>query len=192
MSCKLTTDVTFADCTNLEAGGTTGLAYGIDIEDFRTATVTREPDGTITNIVLTTPGAKAVKYDLPNGATVPTSPLTVNNGGKSGFAHSVGMFVPTKDQATKKEIAGYANFGAMVWVVILDASVVANTYGSDVGLTLTAYDEIASDPSKGGGLDTVWSTPADKTFESLPPVTTLSTDRAGTIAMLELLLVAVP
>lgn len=60
------------------------------------------------------------------------------------------MFVPTKDQATKKEIAGYANFGAMVWVVILDASVVANTYGSDVGLTLTAYDEIASDPSKGG------------------------------------------
>lgn len=80
MSCKLTTDVTFADCTNLEAGGTTGLAYGIDIEDFRTATVTREPDGTITNIVLTTPGAKAVKYDLPNGATVPTSPLTVNNG----------------------------------------------------------------------------------------------------------------
>jgi hypothetical protein len=118
--------------------------------------------------------------------------MTQNNGGKSGFAHSVQMFLPTKSQAIKKQLAGYANFGRMVWIVVLDSSVVANVFGDDMGLRLAAYDELPNDPAKGGGIDTTWSTPTDATLENMPPKTVLDTNRADTLTLLEGLMTPVP
>lgn len=181
-----------ADCVSLESGGVSGAAYGIDYEVWKRATITESADGTITAITLTETGDQAIKYDLPYGASVPSTPFTQNNGGKSGFSHSVQMFLPTKLQAIKKELAGYGNFGRMVWIVVLDASVVANVFGNDMGLRLSAYDELPNDPAKGGGIDVTWSTPTDATLENLPPRTFFTTDRATTLAALETLLTPVP
>lgn len=188
---KLTSDFIPASCTALEIGGVSGKLFLINYDDWITATVTRAADGTITAAALTTTGAKAVEYDLPRGAPIVTSPLTINNGGKSGWSHSVQAFIPTKLQALKQELACLANYGRVVAVVVLDSGVVANVYGNDVGLQMTAYEEAPNDPSKGGGLDITLSTPADVTLENLPPVTFLSTDRATTLLALDALKVAV-
>ena len=102
------------------------------------------------------------------------------------------MFLPTKDQAIKAKLAGYANFSRMVWITVLDATVTANVLGNDVGMRISAYDELPNDPSKGGGIDITFSTPTDATMENLPPVTFFDTDRATTIAALEALLTPVP
>jgi hypothetical protein len=192
MACKLDTDLSFVNCTDLEVGGVSGAVYGIDFEDWRATNPTTDPDGTITAITLIGSGTKAVKYDLPYGAPIASTPFTQNNGGKSGWAHTLQMFLPTKDQSTKSELAGYANFSRMVWIVVLDASVTANVFGNDVGLRMSAYDELPNDPAKGGGIDVTFSTPTDATMENLPPVTFFNTDRATTIAALEALLTPVP
>lgn len=191
-NCVLTTDILPADCVSLELGGVSGLAYGIDYEVWKRANITRDVDGTITDIVLTTTGDKAVKYDLPYGASILSTPFTQNNGGKSGFAHTVQMFLPTKDQAIKRELAGYGNFGRIVWIVVIDASVTANVFGDDIGLRLSAYDELPNDPVKGGGLDATFSTPTDATLENLPPKTFFNTDRATTLLALDALITPVP
>lgn len=186
-NCVLTTDILPTDCTSLEKGGVSGAAYGIDYEAWKRATITQSSDGTITDIVLAN-GDYAVKYDLPYGASIPSSPFTQNNGGKSGFAHSIQMFLPTKLQALKKELAAYGNFGRIVWIVVLDSSVVANVFGNDMGLRLAAYDELPNDPAKGGGISVTWSTPTDATLENLPPLTCFDTNRADTLSLLDSLI----
>ena len=191
-TCKITDDLIPSDCTSLEIGGVSGKAYGINYVDWQTATITRGADGEITAIVLTEPTAFAVVFDLPRGASIPSTPLTVNAGGKSGFMHGVQMFLPVKDQATKKQLAGMINYGRMVWIVVLDSSIVANVFGNDVGMVVSAYDELPNDPSKGGGIDVTFTTPSDVTLENLPPVTFFDTDRATTLAALETLRTPVP
>jgi hypothetical protein len=190
--CKLTLDFAPVDCTTLEIGGVSGKAYGINYADWLTANITTAPDGTISAIVLTETGAKAVEYDLPRGASVPSTPLTVNNGGKSGFSHTIEMFVPTKAQDFKNEIMANVNYSRMVWIIVLDSGIVAQVFGNDVGLVLSAYDELPNDPSKGGGLMLTWATPTDVTLENKAPVTFGDGDRATTLAALEALTVAVP
>lgn len=188
---KLETDFSPVDCTSLEIGGVTGKLYLIDYIDWLTATVTRDTDGSISAIALTNQGAKAVEYDLPRGASVPSTPLTINNGGKSGWAHTVQAFIPTKDMAIKKELACYVNYRRVVAIVVLDSSIVAQVFGADIGLQLTAYEEAPNDPSKGGGLDVTFTTPADVTLENLPPSTFFDTDRTTTLEALTALKTAV-
>ena len=190
-NCPITTDLLPSDCTSLEIGGVSGAVYGIDFEVWKRATITADVDGSISAISLTQTGDKAVKYDLTYGAPIPSTPFTQNNGGKSGWAHTLQMFLPTKDQEIKKELAGYANYGRIIWIVVLDASVTANVYGNDVGMRISAYDELPNDPAKGGGIDVTFSTPTDATLENLPPVTFFDTDRATTIAALDALIVPV-
>lgn len=191
--CKISTDFAPANCIDLESGGVSGNLFLINWEDWLTATITRDPvTMQISSIVLTNQGAKAIKYELTRGASVLTSPLTVNNGGKSGYMHSVATFIPTKDQAVKAELTKLINFGRVIAIPVLDSSVVTNVYGSDVGLAMTAYEEAPNDPSKGGGLQVTFTTPADVTMENLPPVTFFDTDRATTLAALEALLTPVP
>ena len=183
MACDIITDYSPANCVALEIGGVSGKAYGINYKDWITATITRdETTGAITAVVLTTIGAKAVEYDLPRGASITGSPLTVNDGGKSGFAHSVQMFIPTKDAAIRAELATKMNYGRMVWIIVLDSTIVGQVFGNDVGLQLTAFEEVNNDPSKGGGMDVTFTTPADVTLENLPPVEFFDTDRATTEA----------
>lgn len=192
MSTIITTDFSPANCTDLEVGGVNGVAYGINYSDWLTATVTRDAStGAISAVVLTETGSKAVKYELTRGAIPTATPLTVNNGGKSGFAHTVPMFIPTKDAAIRQEIVTKMNFGRMVWIVVLDSGIVSQVFGNDVGLSLTAFEEANVDPSKGGGFDATFSTPADVTLENLPPVEFFVTDRAATLVALEALLTPV-
>ena len=186
--CVLNTDLLPSDCTSLGIGGVSGAVYGIDFEQWKRANVTADADGTISAIALTQTGDKAVKYDLTYGAPIPSTPFTQNNGGKSGWSHTLQMFLPTKDQSIKKELAGYANYGRMIWIVVLDSDVTANVYGNDVGMRISAYDELPNDPAKGGGIDVTFSTPTDATLENLQPVTFFNTDRATTIAALEALI----
>lgn len=189
---KLTTDFDPVNCVDLEQGGVTGKLYLINYDDWLTATVTKDAVGGISSIVLTNTGAKAVRYTLTRGATVPTTPLTVNNGGKSGYLHTVLTFIPTKDQAIKFELTNLINFGRVVAIVVLDSSVVTNVYGQDMGLVVSTYEEAPNDPAKGGGIQVTFSTPADTTLENLPPSTFLDTDRATTIAALDALIIPVP
>lgn len=189
--CKLDTGFNPADCVSLEQGGVTGALYLINYDDYLTATVTRGVDNEITAIVLTTVGAKAVKYDLTRGASIPTNPATINTGGKSGFLHTVLSFIPTKDMKVKTELTRLLNFGRVIAIVVLDSSVVANVYGNDLGLSLATYEEAPNDPAKGGGIQFTLATPADVTLENLPPATFFDTDRAITLAALEALLVPV-
>jgi len=189
--CKITAGFSATDCVSLEQGGVSGDLYLINYEDYLTATITEDPDKTITDIVLTTTGAQAFKFELTRGASVLTSPLTVNNGGKSGYLHSVAAFIPTKDQATKTDLTNLINFGRVIAIPVLDSTVVANVFGNDMGLSMTAYEEAPNDPSVGGGLQITLSTPADTTLENLPGRTFFDTDRATTIANLEALLVPV-
>lgn len=190
-NCDITLGFSVTDCNGLEQGGTAGDLYLINYNDYLTATIVRDPDGTITSITLTTTGAQAFKYELTRGAPVLTSPLTVNNAGKSGYLHNVGAFIPTKDQATKSDLSNLINFGRVIAIPVLDSTVVANLFGNDMGLSMTAYEEAPNDPSVGGGLQITLSTPADTTLENLPAVTFGSGDRATTIAALEALLVPV-
>ena len=179
------------DCVGLEQGGVTGDLYLINYNDYLTATITEDVDKTITDIVLTTVGAQAFKFELTRGGAVLTSPLTVNNAGKSGYLHNVGAFIPTKDQATKTDLSNLINFGRVVAIVVLDSTVVANVFGNDIGLSMTAYEEAPNDPSVGGGLQITLSTPGDTTLENLPGRTFFDTDRATTLANLEALLIPV-
>ena len=192
MSCKINEGLSFVDCTDLEIGGVQGTVYIIDYDVWKRATITKDTNGEISNIVLTQTGDAAYPYVLTRGAPILTSPFTDNAGAKSGWTHSVQMFLPTKEQGTKSQLAGYSNFNRAVLIVILDASVVANVYGSDVGLKVTSYEELPNDPAKGGGIDVTFATPTDVTFENLPPSTVKDTDRATTIAMLEDLTTPVP
>lgn len=189
--CNITQGFSAADCVSLEQGGVSGDLYLINYNDYLTATITRDVDGTITDITLTNIGAAAFKYELTRGASVLTSPLTVNNGGKSGYLHNVAAFIPTKDQAIKSDLTNLINFGRVIAIPVLDSTVVANLYGNDMGLSMTAYEEAPNDPSKGGGLQVTFSTPADTTLENLPAVTVFDTDRTTTITMLEALLTPV-
>ena len=181
---KLTTDFIPVDCTDLEVGGVSGLLYLLDYEDYLRATVTTGSSGEISAIVLTTTGAKATEYALPRGATIATSPLTINNGGKSGYTHTLQAFIPTKSMEIKKELACYVNYRRVVAIVVLDSSVVAQVFGAGVGLQVTAYEEAPNDPSKGGGIDVTFTTPGDVTLENLPPVTFFDTSRTATLAAL--------
>lgn len=192
-NCEITTDFLPADCISLESGGVSGDVYLLNWNDWLTATITRDPvTKEISAIALTNVGNRAYKYELTRGGSVPTSPLTPNAGGKGGFLHTVVAFVPTKDQSVKADLAKLVNFGRVVAIVVLDSSVVANVYGNDVGLAMTAFEEAPNDPSKGGGLQPTFSTPADTTLENLPGITFFNTDRATTIAALEALLTPVP
>lgn len=192
-TCEITSDFLPADCIDLESGGVSGDLYLINWNDWLTATktvdgVTKE----ISAITITNTGNRAYKYELTRGASVVTSPLTVNNGGKSGYLHTILTFIPTKDQAVKAELTKLINFGRVVAIVVLDSSVVANVYGNDVGLAMTAFEEAPNDPAKGGGLQPTFSTPADTTLENLPGITFFNTDRATTVAALEALLTPAP
>jgi len=189
--CKITLGFSATDCNGLEQGGTSGDLYLINYNDYLTATITEDPDGTITDITLTTIGAQAFKFELTRGAPVLTSPLTVNNAGKSGYLHNVAAFIPTKDQATKTDFSNLINFGRVIAIVVLDSTVVSNLFGNDMGLSMTAYEEAPNDPSVGGGLQITLSTPADTTLENLPGRTVFSVDRATTIQILEDLLTPV-
>lgn len=190
--CKLTSGFDPVDCTGLEQGGVSGDLYLINYEDYLTATVVQDADCTITDITLTTVGSQAYKYILTRGSFAPSTPLTVNDGGKSGFLHTLAGYIPTKDQSIKKQLSGLINFGRVVAIVVLDSGVVSNLYGNDMGLSMTSFDETPADPSLGGGLNVTFSTPANVTLENLPARTFFNTDRATTIAALEALLVPVP
>lgn len=189
--CNLSLGFSVTDCAGLEQGGVAGDLYLINYNDYLTATITEDLDKTITDIVLTTSGAQAFKFELTRGGAVLTSPLTVNNAGKSGYLHSVAAFIPTKEQATKTDFTNLINFGRVIAIVVLDSTVVANVFGNDMGLSMTAYEEAPNDPSVGGGLQITLSTPADTTLENLPGRTFFDTDRATTIANLEALLTPV-
>ena len=186
--CKLTTDFEPVNCTSLEIGGTRGLMYGISYDAWLEATKTVDPlTGALSSITLTTTGAKAVKYSLTRGGNPTSVEAVVVNGGKSGFIHTVSPFLPTKEAALRQEIAGLLNFGRMVWIVVLDSSIVTQVFGNDVGLSVTGFTEVNNDQGKGGGFDVVFSTPADVTSENLPPVEFKSGDRATTLLALEAL-----
>lgn len=192
MPCKIDIGFSPADCFDLGIGGVTGNMYLINFDDWKSATITRSVDKTITDVVLTTVGASAFKYELTRGGAAPASPETVNNGGKSGFAHSVVSFIPTREQAIKTEFAKLANFSRVIAILVMDDNkVVSEVYGDEAGLVLTAFDETPGDPAKGGGIQPTLGTPADTTLETLPPVNFFDTDRATTIAKLEALLVPV-
>jgi len=189
---KIVTDFNPVNCTDLEVGGVNGVAYGINYADWLTATITADAvTGAISAVVLTESGSKAVKYSLTRGGIPTAVEAAINNGGKSGFLHSVPMFLPTKDDALRQEIVTKLNFGRMIWIVVLDSGIVAQVFGNDVGLALTAFTEANVDPAKGGGFDATFSTPADVTSENLPPVEFFVTDRATTLAALETLLTPV-
>lgn len=191
-ACELTIDLIPSDCLSQPTGGTTGAAYGISYEKWLNATLTVGANGEISAIAPAS-GDKFIKYDLPRGATIPTTPLTVNTGGKSGFAHTLVMFVPSKAQDVRDEIAGFANYNKMVWIVVLEgADVPARTLGAENGLSLTAYDELENDPAQGAGFNATFATPADNTLENRPPVNFFNTDRATTLAALEALLTPAP
>jgi len=193
--CKLESDFSVADCLALEKGGTTGTLYLVNYSDWVTATITEDADKQITDAVLTTVGSKAVSYDLPRGTAVnPSTPFTDNAGGKSGYTHSLELFIPTKDQVLKNEISGKGNYGRVVAIVVLDSSIVAQVFGNDVGMKLTAFEENPNDVSKGGGITVTFSTPTDITLENLPARTFgtgLEADRAATVVKLEALKVVV-
>lgn len=189
---KISTDFEPVNCTGLEVGGVSGVMYGINYADWLNATVTRDAiTGAITAIVLTETGTKAVKYSLTRGGNPTTVEAAINNGGKSGFIHTVSAFLPTKDATLRQEIVTKLNFGRMVWIVVLDSTIVSQVFGNDVGLALTGLTEANVDPAKGGGFDAVFSTPADVTSENLPPVEFFITDRVSTLAALEALLTPV-
>jgi len=184
--CKVDTDFDpGASCTDLETGGVQGKLYLINYADWLTANVTRDAvTGAVTAIVLTETGAKATEYLLPEGAVISSTPMTDNPGGKSGFAHALAAFMPTKDSAIRQELASLMNYGRVVGIIVLDSSIVSQIYGSDSGLKLTAFEEANNDPSKGGGFDATFGTPTDVTLENLPPVEFFDTDRATTLAAL--------
>jgi hypothetical protein len=190
--CEITTDFDPVNCLALGIGGVSGDLYLINFNDWLVADKPPALDGSITDIILQGVGAKATKYRLTRGGAVPTSEFTRNAGGKSGWTHSVQYFFPVKGQNYKNEIAGLANYGRVVAIVVLDNQVVANIYGNDVGLVLNAYSELPNDPSKGGGLDVTIGTPDDTTLENLPPLTFFDTDRVTTLAKLEALTTPVP
>mgnify|MGYP003669669819 CR=1 FL=1 len=103
---------------------------------------------------------------------------------KSGFTHTLQAFIPSKGMDIKKEIACYVNYRRAVGLLVLDSSIVAQVFGNDVGLQVTAYEEAPNDPSKGGGFDVTFSTPSDVTLENLPPTTFFDTSRTVTLAAL--------
>lgn len=190
--CKISIGFAPADCFDLGVGGVTGNMYLINYDAWKTATITRDPDGTITDVVLTEVGEAAFKYELTRGGSVPGTPLTVNNGGKSGFAHAVVSFIPSRLQAIKAEFAKLVNFNRVIAILVMDSNeAVSEVYGDESGLVLSAFDETPGDPAKGGGIQPTLGTPTDTTLETLPPVNFTTGDRAATIAILELLLVPV-
>lgn len=180
----ITTDFLITDQATLEVGGVVGRMFIFNYDEWVMSTITKA-DGVITAISLATIGAKSTEYALTRGSIVPSTPLTVNNGGKGGFVHTLPIFIATKSQAVKNELASKINLGRSVIVVLLDSSIVAQVFGDGVGLQLTAYDELPNDPSKGGGIQCTFSTPTDVTVENMPPATCFITSRAATIAMLE-------
>lgn len=190
--CKIDIGFDPADCVTLESGGVSGALYLFNFNDWLIANITRGLDSAISAITLQGVGAAAFKYDLTRGSSVPSSPVTINDGGKSGFVHTLLSFVPTKDMAIKMQLTKLLNFGRVVAVVVLDSSVVANVYGNDLGLSLLTYEEAPTDPGKGGGIQFTLNTPSNTTLENLPPVTFFDTDRATTLAALEALLIPVP
>lgn len=189
---KISTDFEPVNCVDLERGGVAGVVYGINYADWLNATVTREAiTGAISAIVLTETGTKAVKYSLTRGAMPTAVEAAINNGGKSGLIHSVPMFLPSKDATLRAEVIGSLNFNRMVWIVVLDSTIVSQVFGNDVGLSITGITEANVGPDKGGGFDAIFSTPADVTSENLLPVEFFDTDRVTTLAALEALLTPV-
>lgn len=170
MNFKLTSGFAPEDPLRLEKGGVRDLLYLINYEDWTRAEVVENEKKEITSISLPN-GAYAYEYKLTRGAPILTSPFNVNTGSKSGYTHSVQAFIPTKNQEIKNQFALMGNFNRVVAIVVLDASVVANVYGFEAGLSLTASEESPNDQNKGGGFDVTLSTPGDTTFETLSPQT---------------------
>lgn len=191
---KISTDFDITSCADLGTGGTSGSIYIFDYDDWLTATITEDATTReISAIVLTTTGAKATKYSLTRGAPIVSSPATVNNGGKSGYTHTVQFFFPEKTQSYKQELNEYLNCRRVVIAVVIDSKdVPVEIYGNDVGMSMTAFDEVANDAAQAGGFNITFSTPADVTLENMPPRNFIDTDRATTLAALETLLTPVP
>jgi hypothetical protein len=190
---KLSTDFDLTSCADLGTGGTSGNIYIFDYDDWLTATVTEDATTKeISAIVLTETGAKATKYELTRGAPIVSSPMSVNSGGKSGYTHTVQFYFPQKTQSFKTELNEYLNCRRVVIAVVIDSVLVpVEIYGNDVGMSMTAFDEVANDPAQGGGFNITFATPSDVTLENLPPRNFFDTDRSTTLAALETLLTPV-
>jgi len=137
----ITTDFLITNQATLEVGGVVGRIFIFNYDEWVMSTITKV-SGVITDIELASTGAKSTEYALARGSIVPATPLTVNNGGKGGFVHTLPIFIATKSQAVKNELVSKINLGRSVIVVLLDSSIVAQVFGDGVGLQMTAYDEL--------------------------------------------------
>ncbi len=186
MGCKLLSDFEVPGCTGLGRSGVSGVVYLLAYEAWQgSARIEDSSTGEISGVTLKT-GDKAVKYTLPITAPVPSTELVKNTGGKSGFKHTLVMYIPSASQTLKSELVSTVNFERLVAIVVLDSEEVANVYGSDSGLVMTSYGETPADPANGGGLMVTLST-IETGLENLPPVTFKKTDRPTTLAALEAL-----
>lgn len=189
-SCKISSDFISATCAEglQEIGGHRGQIYAFNYSEWIAATKTIDADGRITDVVLTTTGAKAWYYELIEGSgTITSAALAPVDAGVSGFTHSVTLFFNSKDDAMKNQFINKANYGRMVLVVVLDSSIVAQVYGAKCGLKLSEFLEDANDPAKGGGFTITLMTPTNL-VENTAGVTFgtgLEADRVATIAKLE-------
>jgi hypothetical protein len=187
--CKLTSDFIPVDCRDAGIGGTSGAVYFIDYDDWINSAKVQDADNTYTGVTLPAGGSEAIKYDLFRGAPVPSSPYSQNDGGQSGFTHTLSMFVsPSNKQSVKDQWVGYGNYRRVVAIVVLDHQDVAQVYGVTTGMSISAYDELPNDQATGGGFTLTLTTPTNTTLEIAPSDKFFNTDRATTITALEALL----
>lgn len=178
MACPISIDVTF-DCSNLPKGGLEPEIYLYNKADYDGATITRDGDGNITNIVNGT-GLRAYKYTMPSSQSILVQ-TTLRTGTVDMFDHSVQFLSVNNTQAGRNEISKMRF--AQVVAIVLRKDGTGVVYGDTQALVLTDLLDTPNDPDLGGVIQATIATDPDIAAEPDLPVTIFITDATTTRAL---------
>jgi hypothetical protein len=190
MSCVIKESL--LDCNNLPTGGQEKFVELYPFLDWvaikNAGNVTREPDGSVSNIINNT-GLKAFRFDVPDStALVLTYPDRKVDGGIDGYDHMVNFSIINMEQEQKNTISAM-RFENVV-AIVFGKNGRGQIFGEEQGLQILTNNGSPNNPSLGAVIPIELKTSDREAAESQPPLDIFDTDAATTKSLIDGLLIA--
>jgi hypothetical protein len=171
------------DCAAKKTGGIAARLLLYNWEDWILNTVTRDVDGTITDITNAV-GKQAFDFSVADsGNLIPNCALRAVDGGQDGFDHQIDTKLFDLTQASRDNAADMRFAKVVAIYEKIDGT--ARLYGEKIGMRLSDWQENDGDPAFGNILQFILKTPDNDPPESEVPVTIDAGDQASTRTLLD-------
>jgi hypothetical protein len=165
--CKIDRGSAF-DCANLEQAGIGNFVQLINKDDLDNGAITEDAvSHEIETITLDT-GTYAYPFESFKGSVhiTPSSPMRKVTS-VDGFDHQVVVMAFDASQLSRENIAKMRFQKVVAIIPLLNGKSIM--YGRNVGLRISEYEELPSDPDKGGMIQFTLKTPENDPPEVAPP-----------------------